>query len=160
MTLRMALSNIDVNLHRLSEAEEWLEQVLDEFPEDTGAMNDLGYLWADENKHLERSLAMIKQAIASEPKNMAYLDSLGWVYYRLGRYPEAITELKAAASVEKPDSLIFDHLGDALDKNGDRQAAIAAWKQAAESYDKEPDSAGKAKAVREKISRAGQPQSQ
>lgn len=151
---RMALSNIDVTEHHVPEAEEWLEQVLDEYPEDVGAMNDLGYLWADEGKHLERSLRMIRKAIDADPKNMAYLDSLGWVLFRLGRYPEAVTQLQAAAAVEKPDSVIFDHLGDALQKNGDLPGALAAWQRALNGFDKEHD-ADKARAVREKLAREG-----
>ena len=53
--VRMALSNICVLQKKIPEAAEWLEQVLDEFPDDVGAMNDLGYLWADENQHLARA---------------------------------------------------------------------------------------------------------
>ncbi len=147
---RMALSNIEVIEHHMSEAEEWLEQVLDEFPEDIGSLNDLGYLWADQGKHLERSLVMIRKAIDSDPKNMAYLDSLGWVLFRLGRYPEAVTQLQAAAAVEKPDAVIFDHLGDALQKSGDLPAAKAAWQRALEGFEKDSE-ADKAKAVREKL---------
>jgi tetratricopeptide (TPR) repeat protein len=147
---RMALSNIDVIEHHMPDAEEWLEQVLDEFPEDVGALNDLGYLWADQGKHLERSLVMIRKAIDSDPKNMAYLDSLGWALFRLGRYPEAVTQLQAAAAVEKPDAVIFDHLGDALQKSGDPPAAKAAWQRALEGFEKDAD-AEKAKAVREKL---------
>jgi len=149
---RMALSNIEVIEHHMPDAEEWLEQVLDEYPEDVGALNDLGYLWADQGKHLERSLAMIRKAIAAEPKNMAYLDSLGWVLFRLGRYPEAVTQLQAAAAVEKPDAVIFDHLGDALQKSGDPAGAKAAWQKALEGFEKDND-ADKAKTVREKMTR-------
>ena len=56
---RLVLSNISVIEGKLTESEEWLEQVLDEFPEDIGALNDLGYLWADSSKHLERALQMV-----------------------------------------------------------------------------------------------------
>jgi tetratricopeptide (TPR) repeat protein len=98
---RLSLSNLCVLTKRLPEAEECLEQVLDEFPDDVGASNDLGYLWADEGKHLQRSLAMIQRAVAAEPDNMAYRDSLGWIYYRLGRFPDAVTELEKALALGK-----------------------------------------------------------
>jgi hypothetical protein len=49
--------------------------------DDAGADNDLGFLWADANKHLDRALKMIVTAVAAEPENRAYRDSLGWVYY-------------------------------------------------------------------------------
>lgn len=151
---RMALSNIDVTEHRVPEAEEWLEQVLDEYPEDVGAMNDLGYLWADDNKHLERSLRMIRKAVESDPKNMAYLDSLGWALFRLGHYQEAVAELQKAAGVEKPDSVVFEHLGDALQKSGDLPGAKAAWQRALEGFERDGD-ADKAKAMREKLAGQG-----
>ncbi len=111
---RLALSNLCVLQGNLPEAEEWLEQVLDEFPDDVGASNDLGYLWADQGKHLQRALRMIRHAVEAEPDNAAYRDSLGWVYYRLGRYKEAVAELEKAADAEDdPDAVILDHLGDA-----------------------------------------------
>lgn len=148
---RLVLSNIAVQQGKLPESEEWLEQVLDEFPEDVGAQNDLGYLWADSGKHLDLALAMIQFAVSRDAKNTAYRDSLGWVLFRLGRYAEAVAELKAAAaSSEEPDGTILDHLAEALLKSGDKPAAIETWQRAAEQFDKheEPD---KAKATREKI---------
>ena len=84
---RMVLSTLCVVEHRVAEAVEWLEQVLDEFPDDSGALNDLGYLWADENQHLERAHRMIERAVEAEPENAAYRDSLGWVLYRKGPIP-------------------------------------------------------------------------
>ena len=86
--VRLVLSNIAVLEGKLLESEEWLEQVLDEFPDDVGALNDLGYLWADSSRHLELALAMIQLAVNEEPKNMAYRDSLGWVLFRLENTPK------------------------------------------------------------------------
>lgn len=140
---RLILSNIAVHGKRMPEAEEWLEQVLDEFPEDIGASNDLGYLWADQNKHLSRSLVMVQRAVAKEPVNKAYRDSLGWVFYRLGKFAQAVQELQKAAEVDEPDGVILDHLGDALLKADQREQAVAAWQKAVESFKKEnePDKA-------------------
>ena len=85
---RLLLSNLCVRQGKIDEAEEWLEQVLDEFPDDVSAMNDLGYLWADSGKNLERAMQMIQKAVEAEPDNVAYRDSLGWVLFRLGRIAE------------------------------------------------------------------------
>jgi tetratricopeptide (TPR) repeat protein len=123
----------------MDDAEEWLEQVLDEFPEDIGAMNDLGYLWADRGKSLGRSLRMIEKAVAAEPDNGAYRDSLGWVLYRLGKYGEAVLELRKAVSTEEPDPVILDHLGDALLRTGDSAGAVDSWQQAAALLETTPD---------------------
>jgi tetratricopeptide (TPR) repeat protein len=150
---RLVLSNIAVFQNDLPKAEEWLEQVLDEFPEDHGALNDLGYLWADADKHLDRAYEMIRAAVAADPKNMAYRDSLGWVLLRLGKYPEAVAELQAAAAMPEPDGVILDHLAEAQLKNGQQAEAIASWRRALEAYEKSADT-DKAAAVREKIKKA------
>jgi tetratricopeptide (TPR) repeat protein len=150
---RLALSNLSVTQNNLPEGEEFIEQVLDEYPEDTSAQNDLGYLWADAGKHLERARQMIQAAVAAEPKNMAYRDSLGWVLFRLGRHDEAIAELKVAASGEDPDGVILDHLADVLLKKGDIAGAVEQWTRAVTYFDKHSD-ADKAKQARDKISAA------
>jgi tetratricopeptide (TPR) repeat protein len=136
---RLILSNIAVSQDDLPKAEEWLEQVLDEFPEDVGALNDLGYLWADQNKHLQRALEMTRRAVDAEPDNIAYRDSLGWALYRLGRYEEAVKELEKATSGEDPDAVILDHLGDAYLKLGDREKAISVWQQAVKNLQESKD---------------------
>jgi tetratricopeptide (TPR) repeat protein len=127
---RMILSTIAVEQKRIGAAEEFLEQVLDEFPDDIGALNDLGYLWCDQDKHLKRSLAMVQRAVAEEPENMAYRDSLGWALFKLGRYDEAVKELEKAAAMETPDGVIFDHLADAYHKAGDTAKAREFWQKA------------------------------
>jgi tetratricopeptide (TPR) repeat protein len=155
---RLGLSNLCVMQNRIPEAEEWLELVLDEFPEDVGAMNDLGYLWSDQNKHLAKSHAMAKAAVAAEPENVAFRDTLGWVLFRLGRYEEAVAELKAAVELSEDDAdgVILDHLGDAHSRLNDGAAALAAWRKAVESF-KEAGEADKIPAIEEKIRRHNAP---
>ena len=149
---RFALSNLSILAGNMPEAEEWLEQILDEFPADVGAANDLGYLWTNRNIHLRRALKMIASAVDAEPDNIAYRDSLGWVYHRLGRHEEAVAELEKAteAADDEPDGVILDHLGDAYMALGKADKAKDAWQKAVEAFQrqKEPE---KAKAVGEKI---------
>ncbi|MCA9155530.1 MAG: tetratricopeptide repeat protein [Planctomycetales bacterium] len=147
---RLVLSNICVHLDRLPDAEEWLEQVLDEYPEDIGALNDLGYLWVDQNKHLRRGLAMVQKAVAAEPENPAYRDSLGWAYFRLGRFDEAVAELEMAADVDDPDGVILDHLGDAYAAAGQMEKARQCWERAIKAFD-EAGEADKRDAARKKL---------
>jgi tetratricopeptide (TPR) repeat protein len=98
-----------------------------DFPE---ALNHLGYMWADRGENLERAYEMIRKAVDAEPENEAYLDSLGWVLYKLGRPAEALPWLeKSLHLLEKPDATILDHLGDVL-------SALKRWKEAAEHYRK------------------------
>lgn len=127
---RFVLSNIAVIQEDFEAAEEWLEQVLDEFPGDIGALNDLGYLYADREKHLQRSLRMVRQAMNAEPDNIAYQDSFGWALYKLGRYDEALEYLENASQHENTDGVILDHLGDVYWRLDRRTQAIDVWKRA------------------------------
>jgi len=134
---RLTLSNLCVLQDRWADAEEWLEEVLDEFPEDIGAMNDLGYLWIDQNKHLHRGLLMIQTAVTAEPENIAYRDSLGWAHYRLGNYQQAVKELEKAAGDPEPDSVILDHLGDAYLKTKSPEKARKTWQRALDALEED-----------------------
>jgi tetratricopeptide (TPR) repeat protein len=155
-TARLILSNIAVLQNDVPQAEEWLEQVLDEYPDDISAKNDLGYLWADQNKNLDQAYEMVRDAVAAEPDNAAYRDSLGWALFRLGRFEEAVVELKKAVDVEDPDGVILEHLGDAQQAAGHGEDAHAAWQRALAHFEKH-DEAEKAKRVQEKLAsdRAG-----
>jgi tetratricopeptide (TPR) repeat protein len=146
---RLVLSNLCVVARKLPQAEERLEEVLDEFPDDVSAMNDLGYLWADENKHLTRAHQMIQKAVEAEPDNAAYRDSLGWALYRLGRFAEAVEQLQKAAVVDA-DPVIFEHLGDACEKLGQPEKAKEAYRRAVTGFQKAHE-AEKAKAIETKI---------
>lgn len=146
----MARSNLYVLQEEITQAEESLEQVLDEFPEDIGALNDLGYLWADEGIHLQRSFKMIQKATQADPDNVAFRDSLGWVLYRLGQYEKAVAELTRAAQDDQPDGTILDHLGDAQLASKNRKAAIQSWHRAVKAFERDGKQ-DKAKELKEKI---------
>jgi tetratricopeptide (TPR) repeat protein len=151
---RLVLSNICAIRNDSAQAEELLEQVLDEYPENVGALNDLGYLWVEQNKNLERAVEMIREAVEGDPDNEAYRDSLGWAYYQMGRYADAVEELKkaVAAGGEEPDGVILDHLGDAYDKLGEADKARETWQRAIQLLDKdqEPDKVAKVRGKLEK----------
>jgi Flp pilus assembly protein TadD len=132
---------------RLEDAVEWLEQVLDEFPEDVSALNDLGYLWADRGMHLQRSLAMCRRAVAAEPENRAYRDSLAWALFKLDRPEEALREMEQAVKGADPDGELLDHLGDIRARLGDRDGARAAWRQAADVFARDGEEAKRSAAA-------------
>jgi tetratricopeptide (TPR) repeat protein len=101
-------------------------------PEHPGANNDLGYLMVEENRDLPRALEMIRKAVAAEPDNAAYLDSLGWAHYKLGEFEEALTQLQRA--VQLPDAgedpVIHDHLADTLWRLNRTAEAVERWRDA------------------------------
>ncbi len=128
---RMSLSGLYISKGDQPKAEAILEVVLKDDPEDPGVNNDLGYLYADQNKKLELAEKMIRKAVKAQPENAAYLDSLGWVLFRREKYKEAIEYLeKAIALPDGADSTIVEHLGDNYEKIGNADEAMKKWKRA------------------------------
>jgi len=95
------------------------------------AYNYVGYMWADHNMHLDEAEAMIKRALESEPNNASYLDSLGWVEFRNGKFDQALRDLlRAAKTVERDDPVVFEHIGDTYLKLNRVREALDAWQKA------------------------------
>ena len=128
--LRMVLSGVYMDLDDFDQAVEQIERVLDEFPLDSGASNDLGYIWADRGLHLQRALRMTRRAAETEPENAAYLDSLGWALYQNGQFEAAVEPLEQAVKREQDDGVLHDHLGDAYFKLNRRDDAMRMWRRA------------------------------
>jgi tetratricopeptide (TPR) repeat protein len=93
--------------------------------------NYIGYMWADHNMNLDEAEAMIKRALESEPNNASYLDSLGWVEFRNGKFDQALSDLlRAAKAVERDDPVVFEHIGDTYLKLNRVREALDAWQKA------------------------------
>jgi tetratricopeptide (TPR) repeat protein len=120
---------------KYEQAEAEFRKVLDLNPENSSALNYLGYMLADRGVRLQEALQLISKALEEEPGNGAYLDSLGWVYYRLSRYPEAETNLKLALDKMSGDPTVHDHLGDVYLRQGKVKEAIAQWEMALKNWD-------------------------
>lgn len=99
-------------LGRLDCAAEAFARLLSFEPEYAPALNYLGYLWAERGEKLETARQMIEKAVSLEPDNGAYVDSLGWVYFQLRRYPEARRHLEWASRLLPDDATVWEHLGD------------------------------------------------
>jgi Tfp pilus assembly protein PilF len=125
------LSNCYVQMGDIKTGEKLLEDILVEDPKDPSVNNDLGYLYADQGKNLTKAEGMVKIALASEPDNVAYLDSMGWVLFKLGKLDEALKFLeKAAASPSGSDGTISEHLGDCYAKLNQPEKAKESWTRA------------------------------
>jgi tetratricopeptide (TPR) repeat protein len=125
---------------RYDEAESAFRKVLELDPDNSSAMNYLGYMFADRNVKLEEALQLIKRALEYDPANGAYLDSLGWVYYRMDRLPEAEETLLIAAQKVPRDPVVHDHLGDVYFGSGKLREAIAQWKVSLREWTTSPAS--------------------
>lgn len=95
------------------------------------AYNYLGYMWADHNMYLDEAEDMIKRALQIEPDNGSYLDSLGWVEFRKGRFDQALADLlRAAKNMDHEDAVVFEHIGDVYLKLNRVPQALEAWQKA------------------------------
>lgn len=116
-------------LNRIEIAEKDLRRILKKDPKNPNALNALGYTLADRTSRYAEALALIEQALAIKPDDPFILDSLGWVYYRLGNHTEAARHLRAAFD-KRADAEIAAHLGEVLWVTGDRSGAESVWKSA------------------------------
>ena len=115
---------------KYSDAEVAFRQVIAQEPEHGPALNYLGYMLAERGERLSESLDLIKRALQTEPDNGSYLDSLGWAYFKDGKFDLAAEHLKRAADQLVTNSVVQDHYGDALFRLGRYDDAIAAWSRA------------------------------
>jgi tetratricopeptide (TPR) repeat protein len=130
---RSGLSVVYVNQGDYAKGEAELENLLQREPDDPGVNNDLGYLYADQGKNLEKAEAMIRKALQEEPKSSPYLDSLGWVLFKSGKVKEAVEPLEQAIENMTPgggDATIHEHLGDVYFRLQEYAKARAAWEKA------------------------------
>ena len=113
-----------------AEAEEQFKKVLASDPDHASALNYLGYMLADQNMKLEEALGYIKRAVDLDPANGAYLDSLGWAYFRLGKFELAEDNLLKASQKINTVPAVHDHLGDLYQKTGRLKLAATHWERA------------------------------
>ncbi|MFB9983519.1 tetratricopeptide repeat protein [Mesorhizobium kowhaii] len=122
-----------ISYERLKEwpkAEPNFRKALELFPDQPQVLNYLGYSWVDMNTNLKEGLAMIQKAVDLRPSDGYIVDSLGWAYFRLGRFDDAVREMERAVSLKPEDPVLNDHLGDAYWRVGRKLEATFQWNQA------------------------------
>ena len=113
-----------------SQAEKYFEKCLQLAPNFADALNYLGYMWAEHGEKLDRARQLIEKAVKAEPKNGAYLDSMGWVLFKLKQPKEALGYvLKAIQAPDGEDAEVYSHLGDIYDALGETNKARDAWQK-------------------------------
>lgn len=130
-------------------AEADLQKALELFPDQPLVLNYLGYSWVDQGVNLTQGLSLIEKAVALRPDDGYIVDSLGWAYFKLGDFKEAVKYLERAVELRPDDPTLNDHLGDALWRVGRINEARFQWEQAL-SLKPEPEDIEKIKAKLEK----------
>ena len=116
--------------HHWDAAEIDLKHALQLSPDQPQVLNYLGYSWVDQGRNLPQALAMLEKARSLSPLDGYIVDSVGWAYYRLGRYADAVNALEAAIQLVPGDATVNEHLGDAYWKVGRKLDARFQWSHA------------------------------
>lgn len=111
------------------QAERDLTAALEIEPNRPEVLNYLGYSWIDRGENIPAAFTLIRQAVAQRPDAGYIVDSLGWAYYRMGRFQEAVLYLERATELDPDDPVVNDHLGDAYWRIGRRDEARYQWRR-------------------------------
>jgi len=147
---QLALADVYSKANRKVDAERTARQVLTLEPNNADAMNYLGFMLADRGEKLDEAIKLVSRALEIDPNNGAFLDSLGWAYFRKGNVAEAEKYLSAAADKLPQNADVQDHLGDLLAKRGRWADAVAAWTRALQGNAQDVDRS----AIEKKIANA------
>ena len=111
-------------------AEKMFLKLLEIHPDHAATLNYLGYMWAENGVNLDRAAEMLNRAVTQEPRNGAYIDSLGWVYFRQGKLDLAEKYLTDATRLLPRDATVHEHLADVFAKRGDITRALLLYRTA------------------------------
>jgi tetratricopeptide (TPR) repeat protein len=108
------------------------EQALQLYPENDLLMNNYAYSLAERNEKLEYALELALKAIAAKPDNAAYLDTVGWIYYKLNKFPQALSYIQQSLANRENSAVVLEHLGDVYLKLNQIPAAVKSWRRSLE----------------------------
>lgn len=128
--LLITLSSIQDKASQYKESEATLRRVLELDPDNSTALNNLGYFLTERSTRYDEAAALIQRAVNIDPTNGSFLDSLGWLYFKMGKLDDAKKLLEQAVIYEHQSSTIREHLGDLYAKLGDMPKARQYWEAA------------------------------
>lgn len=131
---RLTLATAQQNSGDYKGAEATLRELLKETPGNPIAMNNLGYFLLERDERIDEAFGLIAQAVKIDPTNPSYLDSLGWAYYKQGKYVDAEKYLKEALRFDSASGTIHEHLGDVYQKQGKLDLAKGSWSRSASLF--------------------------
>ena len=126
---RLSLATAQQMSGDFASAETTLRDIIRESPNNPIALNNLGYYLLERNERFDEALLLIKQAVDTDPTNPSYLDSLGWAYFKLGKFGEAELYLREALRLDPSSATINEHLGDVYAAQSKSEQAKASWQR-------------------------------
>lgn len=128
----------------------YLKKAIGINPKNADALNYLGYSYAEKGIHLEEAYSLINSALELKPDSGSIMDSLGWVYFKMGKSDEALKVLLKALELVKDDPVVFEHVGDVYNSLSLRAKAREYWGKAIE-FNKKGDDEGLKERVEKKV---------
>lgn len=132
LDIRFSLAAAYERQGQYDDAEREFKTILKKDPNHAMTLNYLGYMYADRGVNLKQSREMIERALSLDPENSAYLDSYAWVLYKLGKYEDALVQMKRALKYEQQDALLYEHQGDIYFALKNDEMARESWNRALE----------------------------
>jgi tetratricopeptide (TPR) repeat protein len=120
------------NLQYMTQSDSLYEKALQLDPENALVNNNYAYSLSERGLQLERALEMVKISLKADSLNSSYLDTIGWIYFKLGQYDLALKYIEEAIKVGGENAVMLEHLGDILFKQGSNAQALEMWKKALE----------------------------
>ncbi len=125
-----ALGLVYDELNRHEDSDSMYERALHIDPHNHLVLNNYAYSLAERGIQVERAMNMAKEAVEQQPNNQSYLDTYGWVFFRMGKYEEAEKPIRKAIDLGSTSAVIHEHLGDIYFKLGDKDKAMEYWEKA------------------------------
>jgi Tfp pilus assembly protein PilF len=116
----------------MTQSDSLYEKALQLDPENALVNNNYAYSLSERGLQLERALEMVKISLKADSLNSSYLDTIGWIYFKLGQYDLALKYIEEAIKVGGENAVMLEHLGDILFKQGSNAQALEMWKKALE----------------------------
>ncbi len=128
----MVLAACYSDLEYYERSDDIYEKILEGAPDNHIVLNNFAYSLAERNIRLDESLEMVQMAIEAEPANGSYLDTIGWIYYKMGEYQKAYEYISKSIEVRATSAEVWEHLGDVCEKLGKAEKAREYWRKALE----------------------------
>jgi tetratricopeptide (TPR) repeat protein len=127
MNVLTTLPIIYENLEMYTQSDSLYEVAIKLFPDNYLLLNNYGYSLSERGIRMAESLAMSQKAVEGQPDNAAFLDTMGWIYFKLGKYEEAKVYIEKSIEIEKISPVVLEHLGDVYLKLNNVEKALNYW---------------------------------